>query len=1211
MTVIDLVERERRGVMRLIATAGAGAVLAAVAVILAAGVLVLGRARWMELPRLVPFAFWAGAALALALGIWWARHRARREATSAGLALAVEREQALRAGSLRGVLEVASTGALGRRAAEQVAERLREVRKSTDTLAPRLRRRAMGRALVATAVGLAGVFTLYGRSSAAPDGWQAIAHPVRAWRGTLLPSLTLTDAPASVLRGERLRLTIAAVDRREIAVAQRAKGSAWRVSRVAVRNGRAQITLGPVDADVMVFAADGRSASDTALVRVVDRPFLGDVAVKASFPGYLARNEETLPLGEPARLPQGTVLTIDGQSSTELRRVVLVNGTDTVAFAPIGRRFNGRLTNLRTGRYVWSASGSGGDIADLPAPLEVEIVPDSAPHVEIIAPTRDSTVASTDSIVVSVLASDDHGLGTVQLRTWTKSAGKAAVSQPDQALADNPSTQWSGDALLDLSTLSLQAGDEVHVVATGVDESPWHQRGESRELVLRIPGLSEQRDNARALADTAVQRAQAAAAAERQLQQRTTEAARARDRRQQQGEANGDKSGSSSLSYESSEQAKQLAKEQRQLAERVQQLQEMAKQLEKQLKQTGALDSGLAARLQEAQKLLRDALTPELAEQLRKLEEASQKLSPEEARSAMANLAQQQQRLREQLEKSVEMLKRAALEGSMQTLKDEAKDLAKQQRQLADSMEKSRTDDAKRDAKQQARDLAQRSKDLAQDVSELQKRLEEQRAQTGAERVNEAEQNVKESANAMQRATQQQRQNAAGQQQQSQQNQQRGDQTARQGRDSTGERLDARSRQNGDSAQRQADARGQKSDSAGPEQRARQNAQQQAGQQQAGQQQAGQQQSGQQQAGQQQSGQQQSGQQQSGQQQSGQQQNGQQGSQDARQAAEAMEKAAEQLSQAREQQINEWKKELTSELDQSIQEMLQLAREQTNLEQQARDGAEKNQLQAQQSALQQGVDKAGQRLDQAGQKSSLLSNRSQRAVSDARKKVEQATRELAQSRAPNDAASAMRESSEALNQAAASLVRDRERAQTAQSASGFAEMLQQMQEMARQQGALNAATLELMPKSGQLDQNGRQGARQLAQRQKALAENLDDAGDRDRSGRAEELAKEARQIAQALENGAVDQAMAERQQRLFRRMLDAGRTLEQDQRDDTGKRESKPGIGFETFAPSATSASGKAAQRFQPPTWNDLRGLSPEQRRMVLEYFKRINADKP
>ena len=29
--------------------------------------------------------------------------------------------------------------------------------------------------------------------------------------------------------------------------------------------------------------------------------------------------------------------------------------------------------------------------------------------------------------------------------------------------------------------------------------------------------------------------------------------------------------------------------------------------------------------------------------------------------------------------------------------------------------------------------------------------------------------------------------------------------------------------------------------------------------------------------------------------------------------------------------------------------------------------------------------------------------------------------------------------------------------------------------------------------------------------------------------------------------------------------------------------------------------------RFRPPTWDELRGLSPDERRAILDYFARLN----
>jgi hypothetical protein len=76
-------------------------------------------------------------------------------------------------------------------------------------------------------------------------------------------------------------------------------------------------------------------------------------------------------------------------------------------------------------------------------------------------------------------------------------------------------------------------------------------------------------------------------------------------------------------------------------------------------------------------------------------------------------------------------------------------------------------------------------------------------------------------------------------------------------------------------------------------------------------------------------------------------------------------------------------------------------------------------------------------------------------------------------------------------------------------------------------------------------------------------------------------------------------------------MLDAGRTLENDQKDESSKRESKPGDQSNPYLPSNTPASGRAAQKYRVPEWNELRGLNSEERRLVIEYFRRLNGDKP
>ncbi|MEI6740802.1 MAG: hypothetical protein WCK74_10895, partial [Gemmatimonadaceae bacterium] len=100
---------------------------------LAACTVLLGDGRWLTLPRALPL---IGLGLALSSGLpaaLWIRRRAARLASLADLAGVIETEQALRAGSLRGALEVAATGPLGARAAQDVAAQL-----VPTVLAPRL-----------------------------------------------------------------------------------------------------------------------------------------------------------------------------------------------------------------------------------------------------------------------------------------------------------------------------------------------------------------------------------------------------------------------------------------------------------------------------------------------------------------------------------------------------------------------------------------------------------------------------------------------------------------------------------------------------------------------------------------------------------------------------------------------------------------------------------------------------------------------------------------------------------------------------------------------------------------------------------------------------------------------------------------------------------------------------------------------------------------
>ena len=1113
MSVLDLVARETRRAARAAGLTGVLLPAVVALALLTAGAMWLARGRWLALPAVVPFVVWFAAAAATALLAHRLRRRLAARARPAAVARAIEEEQRLRRGQLTGLLEVAESGGVfAKRAAERLGDSLAAV---ADRPAP-LHRRRFRRALALSLFALAQVLVLAGSSWATrADGWRALFSPVEAWRGTLLPPLRIVDAPRRLPRGASATIGVDAPGRREVRLQWRATGGAWRDTLLAVDDeGVARVTFAVVDADLALLAADGRTLSDTALIRVVDRPFVGDVTLRASYPAYLARATERLAADAPVRIPAGTRLALEGHSSEPLAAVALVAGASRIALRSEGTSFSGSWTPARSDVWSWEAKGLRQEIADLPAALEIEVLEDSVPRVEILAPIGEVLVGVNDRVGIEILAQDDHALIGVWMRRWVVDAEGRASEPQDYPLSDARESEWVGGAVQDLARLDLTPGATVHLVAVARDAAAGDREGRSRPLVLRVPTAAEERVAARDAGDAVVAAAAAAARAQAALAEQTETASRSRTDRatgvQPSGAATGERPRDrNGMAYENAQQAREIAERQRALQERVAGLEEAAREMEDRLRRAGALDTALARQLQEAQKLLREAMTPEMAEALRKLEGSTQQLDGDRTRQSLADLASQQQRMREALEKSAQMLKRAALEGSMETLKDEAKELADAQQRFAEGAERTAPEPT------QAERLANQTRDLTKAIESLKERLDRERASTGAAGAERAEEQARRSEAEL------------------------------------------------EEAMKQAKAASAQGQSAGERERAQSGARQAASN-----------------------------------------------------AAQAMQQAAQSLEQARNGQVSEWKGELTDALDRSVQEMLQLAKEQDALAQQAQREPNDPNLRSQQAALQQGVQTAQQRLEEEGKKSALVSPRTQQMMDQAQQRVAQATRESAQAQRGQQS-QAMQEAANSLRQAAAQLTRDRERAASASSASGLPELMEQLQQLAQQQGQLNGQMQSLFPggqAQGQrpdaLDEAGRAQARELARAQREVARQLDEVSDADPTGRAQEMAREARMLAQALDQGAVDPATQARQERLFRRMLDAGRSLEQDQRDETQRRESRAARGIERFTPSTAATRGRDAERFTVPTWEELRGLSAEERRLVIEYFRRLNTER-
>ena len=185
------------------------------------------------------------------------------------------------------------------------------------------------------------------------------------------------------------------------------------------------------------------------------------------------------------------------------------------------------------------------------------------------------------------------------------------------------------------------------------------------------------------------------------------------------------------------------------------------------------------------------------------------------------------------------------------------------------------------------------------------------------------------------------------------------------------------------------------------------------------------------------------------------------------------------------------------------------------------------------------------------------------------------------------------------------MVRSRDDVAGSGSGSGMQEAMQRMSQLAGQQGQAGQQAAALLPMAGAGQGRLGQQLAQAAASQRAVAEQLERLRAQGGMPSAGALAEEARELARELESGRLSQQTVERQQRLFRRMLDAGRTLEGEQRDDQKERQSTTAKPGEILLPPALrDRLLQGGDRPRLPDWDELQRLSPAERRLVVDYFR-------
>ena len=202
-----------------------------------------------------------------------------------------------------------------------------------------------------------------------------------------------------------------------------------------------------------------------------------------------------------------------------------------------------------------------------------------------------------------------------------------------------------------------------------------------------------------------------------------------------------------------------------------------------------------------------------------------------------------------------------------------------------------------------------------------------------------------------------------------------------------------------------------------------------------------------------------------------------------------------------------------------------------------------------------------------------------------------------------------------INESVLSMNQSMEMMANAGSATGFEQYLEQMQNMAGQQGQLNQEGLGLFNQNqGSLSAEQQGQLRRMASEQRALQKAMENlAGEMqnksDILGDLDQMAKEMGEVVKDLQSLKLDRKTIDRQQQILSRMLDAQKSVRE--KEYSKKRLAEVGKEYRRKSPNdRTNVEDPRMKQLSLDLIRALQeGFNPDYEKLIEEYFRALNAD--
>ncbi|MGQ9809946.1 MAG: hypothetical protein ACUVQ7_01210 [bacterium] len=408
--------------------------------------------------------------------------------------------------------------------------------------------------------------------------------------------------------------------------------------------------LGKVEMDLDYLVKVLEVTSPLYHIRVYDNPKIVGGSITLVYPTYTKRGEQVLPLGIwDIMAPYGTIARfslkancipdsafvefIDGQDRSEL--IEIPGAGDSLVFE---RRL------LRDRSYTVEIVANGKHRFKH-GPYSIKIIEDTPPFVRIESPEQEMMLEADMVVPLSILAIDDYGISSMRLN-YSATSETSSFSLDYTGLTQARSTMdWN------VGVFDLFPGETItyQVVVADNDALTGPKTARSPVYVLRVPSVHE-------LFNIIEEKQETDLEAIEEIAEQATELKKEVDKLIENMKSKPE------IDWEREEQIRQGITRQEEIRQQIEKISSSLDETLQQMGEASLISFEVIDKMEQIRQLLSEVATDELLQAIQRMQEALERLSPEEIRKAMENLSLSQEELLRRLDRTIEMLKRLKVE---------------------------------------------------------------------------------------------------------------------------------------------------------------------------------------------------------------------------------------------------------------------------------------------------------------------------------------------------------------------------------------------------------------------------------------------------------------------------------------------------------------------------------------------------------------------